>query len=263
MVPPFTDASRARMVMAAEAHELSDFARSFVPIDQYELGDNGRALSDGMWIGDAARLVGAAQRVFEAVVVFERLGGTSWERIGDILGMSKQAAHEKFSQAETRFRDELRAPQNPDYTGEIGQVRYRLHPAARDPEEHARELDEWVARRRDPDEPEHAPNPVSGGLARMDADAELASLSDRRHQLWQAHDGLPPVGERLALAEREVQLWEQFAAERPRSRTTQQWLSHARLVRDELRAQADQQPAAPTGPPALRLVKSDDEPGSA
>jgi uncharacterized protein YoaH (UPF0181 family) len=252
---PWTDATRARMVMAAEARELSDMARGFVPVVEYELCADGTAMSDGMWVGDATRLVAAAHRVLEAVVVFERLGGTSWRRLADMLDMSKQAVHERFSPAEARFQQELALPENPEYTGTIGEIRYRLHPAARDPDTAAHDLDEWLAQHREPTEPEPDPAPVSGGLARMNPHAELTAISERSHQLWRAHDRVPPVPERLALAERSVTLWEQIAAQQPRSRSARDGLAHARRVADELRAQHHTEP--PAGPPTLRLVRQD------
>jgi hypothetical protein len=247
---PYTDATRARMVMAAEARELSNMARAFVPIVEYELAADGTAMSDGMWVGDATRLVAAAHRVLEAVVVFERLGGTSWQRLADMLDMTKQAVHEKFSDAEARFRNELAVPENPEYTGTFGELRYRLHHAARDPEDTARELDDWLAHHREPTEPDHDVAPVSGGLARMNPHAELAAISERSHQLWRAHNRLPPLLERLALAERAVTLWEQIAAQQPRSRSARDGLTHARRTVAELRAQHHTN----TERPALHLV---------
>lgn len=212
---PFTNATRARLVMAAEAAELADFARAFVPIYEGELYPGGGARSDGSWVDDAARLLAQAQRVFTATVVAERLGGASWQRIGDVLEMSRQSAHERYAEAEAQFRAELLSPENPDLTGEIGQIRYRLHPAARDPETSARELDEWLADRRSPHsasatDTDPDPHPVSRGLARMDPHAELLDLGGRRGALLREHL-VPPAEPMLAIAERELALWRRLA----------------------------------------------------
>jgi hypothetical protein len=110
------------MVMAAEARELSDMARGFVPIWSTSSAPTAPRCRTAC-VGDATRLVAAAHRVLEAVVVFERLGGTSWQRLADMMDMSKQAVHERFSAAEARFREELALPENPEYTGTLGEIR--------------------------------------------------------------------------------------------------------------------------------------------
>lgn len=208
-VAPWTEASRARVVVAMEAAELADRAQAMVPIVEGELRADGRVEYPGERIQAAAHLVFQAQQVLTGAVVAERLGGASWEQIGAALGVSRQAAHERYAAEEKRFRDELAHPENPDYTGEVGQFRYRLHPGARDPEGQAAELDAWVVRHRD--DPDEDPNPVSRGLVRMDPDAELAALSDRRHALFREHT-LPPATELLAILRRELVLWEQILA---------------------------------------------------
>lgn len=237
---PFTEATRARAVLSAEAADLADVARAFVPIGERELRPDGSSTSLGSWVAEAAATAAAAQRVLDAAVVYERLAGATWSSIAAQLEVARQTAQERFEPTVAKFRETLHLPENPDYTDEFGQLRWRLHSAARDPEDAARLLDEWLREHHAPDAAvELGEDPVSGGLARMDADTELAWISEHSHQLWTAAEAagttVPPAV-RLALAQRRVELLEHLAADRPRSRTTRQMLEHARRTLAELRA---------------------------
>lgn len=237
---PFTEATRARMVLSAEAAELADAARAFVPIGEHELRPDGSSTSLGRWVAEAGAAVAAAQRVLDAAAVYSRVAGASWSSIGAELQVARQTVQERFEPKVTQFREALHLPENPDYTGEFGQIRWRLHAAALDPEEAARLLDDWLREHHAPDAAaELGEAPVSGGLARMDASTELGWNSDHSHHLWTAAEAarttVPPA-ERLALAERRVALLERLAADRPRSRTIRQALDHAQRTLAELRA---------------------------
>jgi hypothetical protein len=72
---PYTDAARARLVMAYEACELAERARAAVPIGEHEVRPDGTTRSPGAMLADAVRVLAAAQRFFEAAAVFERVGG--------------------------------------------------------------------------------------------------------------------------------------------------------------------------------------------
>jgi hypothetical protein len=130
----YTDVSRARLVMSFEACELSDLARATVPID-----DATTALAD------AAQVLTAARRFLDAAVVVERAAGASWQRIGDVLGLSAAGARDRFAPAEARFRRQLCSAGGG----------WRTH-LVREPLEAAEDLDEWVG----------GTAPVSGGLQR-------------------------------------------------------------------------------------------------
>jgi len=252
-LPPFTEATRARLVLAAEAAEMADYLQGFVSIGEHELRADGSAPLAGSVVDEANRLPGMARRVLEAAVVYARLGKLTWEEVGAALDVTRQSAQERFDETVDGFRAELLSPENPGYTGAFGEIRWRLHPAAREPDTTARDLDDWVRRHRDPrddiDEPEAAP--VSGGLTRMDPRAELRWHSDRAHQQW--HDAarhlraVPPVADRLEVAEAVLGAWEKIAASETRvSRATRDGLEHARRSVAELRAQLDTTPAAET-----------------
>ncbi|MFI1568692.1 hypothetical protein ACH4ZX_37710 [Streptomyces sp. NPDC020490] len=162
---PYTDASRARLVMAYEACELADLARAAVPIAEHELKPDGAIRSPGVVLADAARVLAAAQRFLEAAAVFERIGGADWQLIGDVLGVSPQAARVRFAMAETAFREELLSREGTGTAGAAGEVsRLRAH-IAREPLETALDLDDWVLRHEDGDSG-FGTTPVSGGLVR-------------------------------------------------------------------------------------------------
>src|SRR5438067_671595 len=99
---PWTTATRARMVVASEAAELADRAGGFVPVVEHNLAADGSILYPGMTLEDARGLATAAKRFLEHVVVYERLGGTNWKRIGDVLDLTEEAARERFEPLEER-----------------------------------------------------------------------------------------------------------------------------------------------------------------
>ncbi|WP_322620713.1 hypothetical protein [Streptomyces acidicola] len=163
---PYTDAARARLVAAYEACELAELARAAVPIGEHELHPDGTVRSPGSVLADAARVLGAAQRFFEAAAVFERLGGANWELIGDVLGVSAHTARARFTTAEDRFRRGLLSPaEATGPPGSPGEVSWWRAYMAREPQEAALDLDEWVLRHQDGDSGLGSA-PVSGGLAR-------------------------------------------------------------------------------------------------
>ncbi|WP_409060880.1 hypothetical protein [Streptomyces sp. SYP-A7185] len=186
----YTDASRARLAMAHEARELADLAREAVPIDAHEphadstdsTGRTGR--SPGSLLADAAHVLKAAHRFFEAAAVCERLGGASWQVLGDALGVDAATARTRFAAAESCFREELRSPEVPVTASGAsdGAGWWRAYTAG-NPLEAARDLDDWVLRHADGDGDHHhgahrpdnhhshhlGATPVSGGLTRIDS----------------------------------------------------------------------------------------------
>ncbi|RSN05958.1 hypothetical protein DMC63_37745 [Streptomyces sp. WAC 05977] len=240
-------------MLSAEAAEMADYLRGFVTIGEHELREDGSAPSAGSVVGEANRLPGMARRVLEAAVVYARLGKVTWEEVGGALDVTRQSAQERFDEVVDEFREALLSPEYPDYTGKFGQLRWRLHPAAREPEATAQDLDEWVRRHRDPDdvvdEPEVAP--VSGGLTRMDPYAEQRWHSARAHQQWKdaADDvaALPPIEDRIEVAEAILGAWERIAASQTRvSAPTRDGLAAARRSVAELRAQLTTAPSDET-----------------
>jgi len=99
-------------------------------------------------------VLAATRRLLDAAVVVERAAGTSWQRIGDVLGLSAAGARDRFTPAEARFRQQL--------CGSDGGWRSHI---VREPLEAAEDLDEWVG----------GTAPVSGGLRHSGGGATGAS----------------------------------------------------------------------------------------
>ncbi|WP_026361218.1 hypothetical protein [Amycolatopsis nigrescens] len=149
-----TDAARARLVMAYEACELAELARAAVPVG---------AAEPGTVLADAAHVLVAAQRFFEAAAVFERLAGAGWQLIGDTTGVPAQTARNRFAAAEIRLREELSGHRTPRHAGDDSWC--RAH-AIREPAEAALDLDDWVRRHEDGEN--LGATPVSDGLSKID-----------------------------------------------------------------------------------------------
>lgn len=165
---PYTDAARARLLMAYEACELADLARASVPVGERELNLDGTAASPGAALDGAAHVLRAARRLVAAAAVFERAGGAGWQLVGDVLEIPADLARARFARDEARFHRRLSSAGDPagahDAGGSDEADRLRTH-MAREPLETALDLDEWVL--------DHAGGdarpgvaPVSGGLAR-------------------------------------------------------------------------------------------------
>ncbi|MEW2523722.1 hypothetical protein [Streptomyces sp. NPDC047071] len=153
--PPdrYPEAARARLLLAYEAYELSELARTAVPVGPHELRRDGTPRTPGAALADAAHVLAAARRLLEAAVVYERLGGAAWQLVGDVLDVPAHSVSERYAPAEARFR--AGAPEAPDRW-------WRAH-VRRAPGEAARDLDDWVLRHADGDA-DPGPAPVSGGL---------------------------------------------------------------------------------------------------
>lgn len=161
----YGDAARARLVMAYEACELAEIARAAVPIGEHELHADGTADSPGALLADAAQVLRAARRFFEAAAVCERLGGASWQVVGDVLGVDAGIARVRFAAAEACFREELHALEPAPVAGAPDRAGWWRAYAAGNPLEAARDLDDWVLRHEDGDG-DLGSTPVSGGLTR-------------------------------------------------------------------------------------------------
>jgi hypothetical protein len=239
---PHTEASRARLVLSANAAETAERAAGLVPIGEHELAANGTARWGTEWVDSAAAIAAAAQLLLRDAVVAAHLGGASWDEIGSALDVTPDSAQEQFDAAVRQFRLELHSPEDPHYSGRFGEMKYRLHPAAREPRPAAADLDDWVRRHHDPTTaPELAAAPVSGGLAQMEPTAVLGWVADVSHQLWIDHDYHdPPLPARLELAELTLAAWEQIAADRGgRTKAVRNGLAYARHALDKLRKEAE------------------------
>ncbi|MFE9610914.1 hypothetical protein [Streptomyces sp. NPDC006012] len=148
--------------MAYEACELAELARAAVPIGEHELNPDGTTRAPGIVLADAARVLTAALRFFEAAAVFERVGGADWHVIGDILNVSPHTARVRFAMSEAAFREELLSPEGTQ-SGTASEVSSLRAHMTREPLETALDLDDWVLRHQDGDS-DLGTAPVSAGL---------------------------------------------------------------------------------------------------
>ncbi|GHG32048.1 MULTISPECIES: hypothetical protein [Amycolatopsis] len=156
---PYSNAARARLVMAYEACLLAELARAAVPIGEQELHPDGTIRAPGTELAHAAQVLALAERFFEAAAVFERVGGAGWQVIGDVLDVPPETARMRFAESEATFWRLLHP-----VTGAPASLRAHM---VREPLEFALDLDDWVLRHRDGDS-DLGPAPVSGGLVRSD-----------------------------------------------------------------------------------------------
>ncbi|WP_069817119.1 hypothetical protein [Streptomyces sp. TP-A0874] len=173
---PYTDAARARLLMAYEACELADLARANVPIGEQELNPDGTTRTPGAVLADAARVLAAAQRFFEAAAVFERVSGADWQLIGDVLGVPPRTARVRFTMSEAAFRRELPSAAVSGSGAAGGEASSLRGHMIREPLETALDLDDWVLRHRD-GEADLDTAPVSGGLARREPQRRTGKTS--------------------------------------------------------------------------------------
>jgi hypothetical protein len=171
----YSRAARLRAALSELAAEIADSARSMVPTasDSYAHG--------GEYAESAARLAAQARELLTLAVAYERRRGSSWERIGDGLSVSRQSAQERFGEAVRGLDDAITTAWLLDDPRTPG-----VPEGAGNPAETAERLDRWVLRHlEDTDTLAHRPDddpardhPVSAGLERMDVHDFTASTAD-------------------------------------------------------------------------------------
>src|ERR1022692_273767 len=202
---------RLRLALADQAADIADSARGMVTTyaDGY--------VNAGEFVEMACRIAADARELLSLAVVYERRRGTSWEVVGETLGISRQAAHERYASIEKQVDTDVTEcwllGDDPRFPG--------LPEAASDPGAGAVRLDRWVSDRmvstdplahKDPADPART-HPVSGQLAPLSTlehsslvTAAAVLLSERRRRY-----GLGGTRTReleLGFARRKVQLYE-------------------------------------------------------
>lgn len=183
----------------------------------------------GEYVAAAAPLVAAARRLLELAVTFERVNGASWEQIGVELSISRQAAQERYAQAERDFRERfLRAWLQPERADEVLISTDRLRSVA------AR-LETYVGSRQEVDDDSSATVRLSPMGIR-----ERSALIARARSMLTALAADPQVGEgdrrdlERGLRLREVELYEDLAARDPANAELREALAGARARLAEL-----------------------------
>jgi hypothetical protein len=235
-------ATRARVAHALACKEISNSARSSVPTasDGYAHG--------GELVEEALGFVSQAQHILELAVIVERERATSWEVIGECLGVSKQAAHERFTKAFERWRADLAEPWGPDRGGLLS---LQLPDGAEDPSKWARRLDEWTLRHREATDPDRGEHPVSAGLKEASLIEQVSTaLAEVRALQEREHAGQATPSQRRSWYKRKAELFERLAAAEPRDPAYSEAAANARRQEAEIAAAMSPAEARAHGWPA-------------
>lgn len=126
----------ARLVLSDQAVDAAERAAALVTTDS---DDWGEACT---WLEMAVGARREAEDLVVRAVVFERQRGTTWEQIGDHLGITRQSAQARYGQAVTEWDDGLHAPYGAEDTGQLPR-RPDLPDAACNPQKAGARLDTW------------------------------------------------------------------------------------------------------------------------
>lgn len=150
----------ARLALSRQATEVAERAAQLVPTVSDEWGHACE------WLEPAVGTLQDAELLVKRAVVFERARGTTWEQIGDFLGITKQSAQAKYGPAVAEWEADLFAPYGLDDDGERFGRLSDLPGAVLEPEVYGPELDSWALRwRRHMEEREvETETPVTGNL---------------------------------------------------------------------------------------------------
>jgi hypothetical protein len=170
----------------------------------------------GCLVDDALRLVGQAEEVLRLAVAAERAASTSWQEIGERLGVSRQSAHQRFAQGVQAICDGALFPtREPARDGELGW--WACPDGLEDPVATVRRLDEWALRHREPTDPDRGDQPVSAGLARGEDLAAVEAIGvvtalARRIMDGDLPDGVSERQARRTLLKRKIEAFDLVAS---------------------------------------------------
>lgn len=206
---PYTASSVATLAVGVAARQVSDFARSMVPTGPRDPAQDARPVFDGVVLADALRLAELAAAVIDAAVVLERESGTSWEEITATVAARThpargpdpdrpRSAQQRWSAMLAQWRHDL------DYAALPGMAEPTDLPAVLGDraEDTVAELDGWVVRHHEIDDPDITATPVTDRMQRMDPLRELLHLAALRRLLTGVYPDeavLGPLRDREAL----------------------------------------------------------------
>jgi hypothetical protein len=148
-----------RLAFSAASREVNDLARAFLAT-----GSDGSRRAAGL-IEEVSWLRSRAERAIRLAVAAERSGGSSWRDIGEALGCTQEAAHERYAAAVDEIGESIMFPPRDGAEPERGE------PERAEPERA---------------EPDGGDPPVSDGLGRgpgLDAAVAIARVTELAHQL--------------------------------------------------------------------------------
>ncbi|WP_189602340.1 hypothetical protein [Streptomyces lateritius] len=165
---PYTRGALARLMLSDAHRDTAETALSRVGTHD----DSSGTVAPGDFVREAAELLRLAEHAQRRAVVYERERGTSWEDIGEALGITKQSAHARFAEYVNEWTEPFEKPErrHADGTADDRRIPYGARyapgaavPAAGSAEKTAAELDRWLRRHDGWADQEH---PVSGSLPR-------------------------------------------------------------------------------------------------
>ncbi|MEV7535374.1 hypothetical protein [Streptomyces hydrogenans] len=236
---PYTEQALARLMLSDAYREVAETALKRIGTAD----DSSSTVAPGDFVREAAELVRLAEDVQRRAAIYERERRTSWEEIGEALGITRQSAHTKFAEHVKAWREPLENPErlHSDGTPDDRRIPYgaRYAPGSAAPangsaEKTAGLLDEWLRRHADWADQEH---PVSGGLPRrttieMVVRVVNAATRLRREQL------VPDLQAEADLWDLSADLHEQMLRESERDETPLLADFHQSLVGSRARAKA-------------------------
>ncbi|MFI1285158.1 hypothetical protein ACH4U5_31115 [Streptomyces sp. NPDC020858] len=182
---PYTLAALARLMLSEAHRDTAETALSRVGTQD----DSSATVAPGDFVREATELIRLAEHAQRRAVVYERERGTSWEDIGDALGITKQSAHAKFAEYVNEWGEPFDKPErrHPNGTADDRRIPYgaRYAPGAAVPangsaEKTAAALDRWLRRHDNWADQEH---PVSGSLPRYSTPEMSLLVSHAAHRM--------------------------------------------------------------------------------
>lgn len=239
---PFTETALARLMLSFALHEAAECA-----LGGMATGDDASStVGPGDYVREAARLIRLAEEVQRWAAIYERERGTSWEEIGEALGITRQSAHFRFVEYVKTWRVPLDQPARllPDGTPDDERIPYGARYAPGHPrpyygtaEDTAHILDNWLRNHSGPtDHWADQEKPVSGGLPRHSTTSMLLLADGASHRLLQ--DQLVPDPQAQAdLCDHRVALYERLIREGgPVPAEIHQWIAKDKARAAALRA---------------------------
>ncbi|MFE2684470.1 hypothetical protein [Streptomyces mirabilis] len=238
---PYTETALARIVLGGTYREVAEAALARIPTDS----DGSSLTGPGDSVRAAADLLALAEDVMRRAAVYERERGTSWDEIGEALGITKQSAHKRFAGAVETWRAPFDRPAQllPDGTPDDARIPYgsRYAPGVPRPhhgtaEHEAQRLEKWLLQHTGPTDHWHGDeHPVTGGLPRHSTTSMLMLTEQISHRLL--HDQLVPDPQAQAdVCERRVALYERLIREGDAPPQAREWIEKDRARAAALRA---------------------------
>lgn len=146
-------AAQARLAAAAAAADLSEQARTAVPVHDNDAAE---------LVEIAARLVSQAEEVQRLAIAAARETGHSWEDVGTRLGTSPQDASARYDATVAEIHDAILFPSRRGSEGAPGW--WACPDGLEEPQATITRLDVWVDQRRQRYDPARGQTAVSAGI---------------------------------------------------------------------------------------------------